>query len=208
MTPSHTHTKPLVRRATLEDVEAAAHTNAAAFIDYNWTKETVQEEGRYDRLVAINRIFYSEVVIPNGLMWVTDDVTALSAWARPNFAADASQSNPAVLLADMRGQLAELAGDKAEAFFTFEEWLDPYQPKAPGYYLGALAVHPDFQGQGLARLVLEPGLKRAKREGLPIYLDTSTTQNKSMYEHFGFRVTHEVEMPHGAFTSWLMEKPA
>ena len=39
-------------------------------------------------------------------------------------------------------------------------------PRAEGWYLEALAIHPDFQGQGHGNALVKWGLQQAEREGI------------------------------------------
>ncbi len=72
------------------------------------------------------------------------------------------------------------------------------------WYLQILAVDPAYQGQGLARRLLEPMLARADREGLPCYLETQLEKNVALYKHFGFEVADEGIIPGSNIRSWAM----
>lgn len=74
----------------------------------------------------------------------------------------------------------------------------------PHCYLALIGVAPEFQGQGYASQLLRPILNRLDKENLPCCLDTDSEQNVSMYEHFGFRVIHEEQLPSNRGKFWLM----
>ncbi len=57
--------------------------------------------------------------------------------------------------------------------------------------LASIAVHPDYQGQGIARAVIEKLLNGSQR---PLYL-TCLSANEGLYEKFGFRSIAHAEMP-------------
>jgi len=57
--------------------------------------------------------------------------------------------------------------------------------------LASLAVQPEFQGQGLGRLIIEDLLKKSPR---PLYL-MCMSKNGGLYEKFGFRSLDYEEMP-------------
>lgn len=57
--------------------------------------------------------------------------------------------------------------------------------------LASLAVQPEFQGQGLGRLIIEDLLKKSPR---PLYL-MCMSKNGGLYEKFGFRSLEYKEMP-------------
>ena len=57
--------------------------------------------------------------------------------------------------------------------------------------LASLAVQPEFQGQGLGRLIIEDLLKKSPR---PLYL-MCMSKNGPLYEKFGFHSLEYEEMP-------------
>jgi len=65
-------------------------------------------------------------------------------------------------------------------------------PKTPFWYLGVLATHPQHAGRRLGRAVMQPGLERARADGLPAYLETATARNVALYERSGWQVTQEL----------------
>jgi ribosomal protein S18 acetylase RimI-like enzyme len=73
----------------------------------------------------------------------------------------------------------------------------------PHWYLWALAVDPNHQGQGIGKALIEPILNRASAEHVPCYLETETESNVAFYERRGFRVleTTDIGVP-----IWLMRK--
>ncbi len=65
----------------------------------------------------------------------------------------------------------------------------------PHWYLAAIGVAPEFQGQGIGSALMRPMLERADREGLHCWLDTHQEQNVRLYERHGFEVSERVELP-------------
>jgi len=57
--------------------------------------------------------------------------------------------------------------------------------------LASLAVRPEFQGQGLGRLIIEDLLKKSPR---PLYL-MCMSKNGGLYEKFGFHTLEYKDMP-------------
>ncbi len=85
--------------------------------------------------------------------------------------------------------------------------VERLHPRKPHWYVSVLGVHPRQQGKGLGRVLLEPALARADREGLPVYLETSKESNLSFYRHFGFEIEDEVELPGSGPPVWTMLRP-
>lgn len=65
-------------------------------------------------------------------------------------------------------------------------------PKSPFWYLGVLATHPLHAGRRLGRAVMQPGLDRARADGVPAYLETATAANVGLYERSGWQVTQQL----------------
>ncbi len=82
--------------------------------------------------------------------------------------------------------------------------IDRLHVRQPHWYVSVLGVHPDRQGLGLGRALLDPALARADRDRLPAYLETAKESNLSFYRHFGFEVVHQVNIPGGGPPIWTM----
>ncbi|MEE9399649.1 MAG: GNAT family N-acetyltransferase [Dehalococcoidales bacterium] len=76
------------------------------------------------------------------------------------------------------------------------------------WFLQSIGVAPQFQGRGYASKLLRPMLSRIDEEGLPCYLETLEVQNVRLYEHFGFKVIEESNVPDTNLTNWAMLREA
>lgn len=77
------------------------------------------------------------------------------------------------------------------------------------YYLDNLGVLETARGKGLASLLLRPVLEQADAQGIPVYTDTVTRANVSLYEHFGFVCQEEAAIPGTGVTVFaLFRQPA
>jgi GNAT superfamily N-acetyltransferase len=101
---------------------------------------------------------------------------------------------------------AELAGHRAAAAAEAEERLAGRRPRKPHLTLASLGVVPHRQGQGFGAALLAPGLDRADREGLPVWLETSAEPNVRFYRRLGFAVIDVVHLPGGGPRTWLMRR--
>lgn len=95
---------------------------------------------------------------------------------------------------------------------SFALLLEHYHAKITGskhvWYLQILGVHPDFQGRGIARKVMDPILKHADENGIECYLETTNSKNLPLYEHFGFVVRHHATTTpiFGGPGGWMMTR--
>jgi len=78
----------------------------------------------------------------------------------------------------------------------------------PHWYLAAIGVVPERQGQGIASALMRPMLERADAEGMPCYLDTHLPQNVRLYERHGFRIAEHVGPGKHPIPVWAMFRPA
>ena len=78
------------------------------------------------------------------------------------------------------------------------------RPREPHHRLSLIAVHPQAQGQGYGKALLTE--VHAQVEAHPISrgtaLDTENPRNVPLYEHFGYRVTHQTAAK--PLTIWSM----
>jgi ribosomal protein S18 acetylase RimI-like enzyme len=74
----------------------------------------------------------------------------------------------------------------------------------PHWYLSAIGVHPEHQGEGLGSALVRSGIRRADRDNTPIYLETETGGNVDFYRHLGFEVIEQVTAAGLGLPVWLM----
>ena len=71
-------------------------------------------------------------------------------------------------------------------------------------YLMIIGVASQFQGQGLGAKMLGALVEESEHAGLPIYLETASERNASMYEGLGFRLLNRVTLPVIDLPQWEM----
>jgi ribosomal protein S18 acetylase RimI-like enzyme len=71
-------------------------------------------------------------------------------------------------------------------------------------YLQVIGVTPTLQGQGYGGKLLRTLIEQSDQAGVPIYLETETEDNVSMYERFGFQVLKEITLPVISLPMWEM----
>lgn len=81
-----------------------------------------------------------------------------------------------------------------------------HKREAPGahWYLWALGVEPDCQGQGIGSRLIEPVLAQADKSELPCYLETQTEGNVAFYRKRGFEVVSDGLVPDQGARIWTM----
>jgi GNAT superfamily N-acetyltransferase len=87
---------------------------------------------------------------------------------------------------------------------------DRHEHMAGCIYLYPLVVGvaTELQGKGFGRKLIGAAVEKSEREGLQIYLDTTTEENVKMYEHFGFRLLKRITLPIVDLPVWeMVRKP-
>ncbi|MBM7541310.1 GNAT family N-acetyltransferase [Amphibacillus cookii] len=147
---------------------------------------------------------YGEVYAPTkqleGIMaWTTGDVADMTFWRmlrsgamRPAFRMG-SQSQKNIM-----PFVNQLSSDRAKNMKgqTF-------------YYLALIGVAPEYQGKGYGKILLNSLIEKSERDHIPLYLETETTKNVAIYQHFGFNILTETPLPSLDMTAWtLLRKPS
>lgn len=64
----------------------------------------------------------------------------------------------------------------------------------PHWHLSVIGVEPEFQGQGIGSMLMQPMLEQADHQGLPCYLDTHQESNVRLYQRHGFEVAERRQL--------------
>ncbi len=121
--------------------------------------------------------------LANGTAWMLDDFAAVALWLGPGSEPD-SETILAVLI-------DSVAADRQDDVLAVLEQMDALHPTGEHWYLPWLAVDPARQRAGLGERLLERGLRRVDRDGLPAYLETPNPRTIAFYERRGFQVTRQ-----------------
>lgn len=189
-----------LRRGTADDLGEMAAVLGAAFADYPATRWTVDARDHVARVTGLQRLSLERLGLPFGAAWVAavdGAIASVAVWM------DSRVPIPASVWADMADEQRALEGDRAAASIAADRELDGLRPTSDHLYLGAVGTLPSAQRTGLARRVLSVLLAAADADGLPVYLETSTTANVRLYESMAFAVTDRVDLPGGP-TTWAM----
>ncbi|ROR72183.1 acetyltransferase (GNAT) family protein [Bogoriella caseilytica] len=167
---------PSIRSVTPEELDGAARTLAAAFEEYPWTRWSIPEDSYRDRLEQLQRLYLGHA-LEHGVILVEDDLHGVLALLPPQ-APEPSSS--------LQEQIAARHGSRLEALAGA---VTPPPPEA-AWNLATLGVHPEWQGRGLGRALVEAALEHVSRvDGAAVALETSDERNVRLYEGAGFRVT-------------------
>lgn len=194
-----------VRRATRADIKPIAAVLTRAFAHdpfYTYLAGDAPERNQrmregWDGLLRFASAGLRET-------YTTDDHVGAAIWFPPGFFGagfiDSLRLLPSVTrLAGGWRRLRRVS----RALSTLEERRRHHVP-APHFYLSALGVEPERQGEGIGTALMRPVLERADALAQPAYLETATARNVLLYERAGFSVVEELTLPDTDVHGWLM----
>ena len=99
---------------------------------------------------------------------------------------------------------AILGGDRANSVLQGLGAFAEHKPEPPYHYLQFLAVHPGHQGEGLGRLLVLHGQRRASDSGVGVYLESTNPRNLGFYASLGFREVGGFTLQPDGPAAWLL----
>jgi ribosomal protein S18 acetylase RimI-like enzyme len=76
----------------------------------------------------------------------------------------------------------------------------------PSWHLAFLATHPDHQGRGYGRALVDHVLRRCDADGLPAWLETTDPVNPPIYERLGFTTVAHMDAAAWLPGLWVMRR--
>ncbi|MFE0130076.1 GNAT family N-acetyltransferase [Streptomyces sp. NPDC059037] len=187
------------KTATVDDAQLVSRTLARAFGDDPMMRWFFPEDA--SREAGLGRYFttlFTRQYARHGVCERTDAAAAF--WVAPE------GQEKAVPDAETVQELQEILGDRAGLFRDAVEAAAEHGPKEAHWYLAVIGADPAARGQGHGSALLRSGLAQADASGLPVYLESSKPSNIPVYEHFGFTVLEEAQLPGGGPVLWSMRR--
>ena len=170
--------EPVVQLATAADRERVTATFVAAFVADPAVRFFFPDDQTYAKEAAGFAGTLFDQRLAYGTVWVVEGGAAVSMWNPPG----AGSAEPAF----------HLPSSTVARLDRYESAVRTIMPSERRWYLGVLATHPDAGGQRWGRAVMTAGLERARADGLPAYLETSSPVNVALYERSGWVVVGTV----------------
>jgi len=143
-----------------------------------------------------------------GEVYVTRDGTGAACWLPP----DAAQMS---LWRQIRAGMLQLpfrfgisSFGRLLPYDAMTQKLHHAHATMPHWYLAAIGVEPQRQGQGVGGALMQPILARADAERTACYLETHREPNVRLYERHGFEVVCRADVPgHHVPVIAMLRKP-
>ncbi|MFX1389808.1 MAG: GNAT family N-acetyltransferase [Promethearchaeota archaeon] len=118
------------------------------------------------------------------------------------------QDKPRSLFVDWFSfRLEKALGEAVEKVYSIYDYILSIQYELvpfPHWYFFIIGVDPNFQGKGYASRLISPMLARIDKEQLGCYLDTNSENNVAIYQHFGFKILKQYQIPGTNVINWSM----
>jgi len=197
---STTLTATTVRKAHSSDLPGASRSLSRAFFDdpvFEWIFPGAE------RRALVVPAFFDVIVASfhaHDQVYSTDTPAGAALWLPPG--AELLTEEEAVAFGE---QMEELAGQDAPRLGEVIDLMESNHPHDEDhFYLNFVGVQPTHQGQGLGSALMAPVLERCDREGVPAYLEATTTASRALYERHGFETIGELVCPGGGPSMWPM----
>ncbi len=141
-----------------------------------------------------------------GEVYTTPEVAGAACWLSPGNTAVTFMGQIRTGFAFARA-IIKFSAQERTTFMHAMNFIDVEHKRLvrePHWYLWALGVSPDDQGQGIGGGLIEPVLTRAEEEGIPCYLEAVTKPNVAFYEKRGFKVIWDGDTPLEDVHVWMM----
>ncbi len=179
-------------------VESLADVFARSFADDPIAVWPLPSDGVEER-VRLNFLQFGGGFAELGMLYEAGDGAGVAAWVPPG-----STERMVEMEVGTRAAIAATTTDGGARYFAMWDWIEAMVPDVPQWYLDLIAVAPERRGEGIGAALIRWGLDRAKTDGVPAVLETAQPDNVALYEHFGFRVVLEGDVPGGGPHIWFM----
>jgi GNAT superfamily N-acetyltransferase len=191
------------RLATTADRQAAADVLGRAFTaDPVVARFIAEGPNRADRLARYFALECQVTLSGYGEIWLDDDGLGAAIWRRPG-----GYPEPPLVSLRMAPRYLLLFPREFLRASRAMTAIAKVHPKEPHWYLMAVGVVPEAQGRGRGTALLEPVLSRCDEDGVPAYLEASTSENARLYERLGFESREELEILPGLRVRPMWREP-
>jgi ribosomal protein S18 acetylase RimI-like enzyme len=191
-----------VCRATSDDVPQVGRTLARAFRDdpaLGWATPSVERRERFGPHYF--ELLVERIYLPKGNAYVTEDRMAAALWAPPNQWRVSTMATLPFLPVMLRA-----CGRTLPRAFRMLSLMEAEHKKQvePHYYLPFIGTDPAYQRRGYGTTLLTYMLERCDAEGMAVYLEATSSENRALYHRHRFEVLQELNWPGGGPPFWPM----
>ncbi len=182
---------PTIRRATPAETDTVAAVLTEAFLHGELGPWLVPRVDTREKVYWPYFLLLAESAQAAGWIDVTDDLAAVALWYSIGDRFD-------VEIPNYTTRLALACGQHLHRFLALDRIMHQHHPTdAPHHYLAHLGVHPDRQRQGLGSALLEHHHNRLDADGIPGYLEATSSRHGALYRRHGYLPRLGYRLPKG-----------
>jgi hypothetical protein len=189
------------------DEAAAVASLTAAFVDYPMFAALAPDAARRPRVIeSFSRFIFRLSLQCNGVFGTPDRAAIMCTWL-PGEEWPGTWSK---LRAGGLGLLLRLGSGGRSLLSQLERDLDIARVNhvaGPHWYVPLLGVRPDMQRKGLCRALFTPMFAAADKHKVPVYLETMTEVNATIYQKIGFELAGKSDVAGGLPCWFLVRRP-
>ena len=187
-----------------KDLDRLAEVAADAYKDYplhNWFTK-----GKYDpkaskliMQISLRKMSEDAVVYAD-----SEEINGFAVWLPFGFTGSKTlpflaNGGMSLILHSGPGIIGRLLTYETYAMNLKKEFTDNYD-----WYLYNLSIRKDAQGKGIASKLMRPMLQFCDDERMVVYLETNKESNVGLYQHYGFELMKEEQIPKSTVTHYAM----
>ena len=187
-----------------KDLDRLAEVAADAYKDYplhNWFTN-----GKYDpkaskliMQISLRTMSEDAVVYAD-----SEEINGFAVWLPFGFTGSKTlpflvNGGMSLILHSGPGIIGRLLTYETYAMNLKKEFTDNYD-----WYLYNLSIRKDAQGKGIASKLMRPMLQFCDDERMVVYLETNKESNVGLYQHYGFELMKEEQIPKSTVTHYAM----
>jgi ribosomal protein S18 acetylase RimI-like enzyme len=190
-----------VRQATLDDLARLSRVLARAFADDPVTYYFFPDAGKRPAQLPrfFGDLFLHRMALGRDEIYTDDRVQGIASWTPPGMGHTSTTD-----MLRLMPRMAALWGRRLPRALRGLSFMEANFPEEPHWHLPFLGVAPEAQGLGIGSSLMRPILERCDRDGVPAYLEASTTRSRALYLRHGFTVLDEVRLPDDGPPLWRM----
>jgi ribosomal protein S18 acetylase RimI-like enzyme len=190
---------PKVRTAAEADIKTAIQALILGFstdtiVRWCWPEPDVYISAMPDFVQA-----YGGKAFEAGTAYIVDEYCGTALWLPPSVEPDYGTIEEVVK--------RTVPESKQEDLAAAQKKLATFHPDRPYWFLPLIAVDVAWQGKGLGSALMKHAVAKCDEDGTFAYLESSNSQNISLYERYGFEVVGEVQVGSAPLFTPMIRQP-
>jgi ribosomal protein S18 acetylase RimI-like enzyme len=148
---------------------------------------------------------FLRIGVAHGEVWMMPPpIRGVATWLSPAHSTITAENLEAAGWREVEAAWGRRAADRLQVFLGESDGAVESLAPQPHWHLAWLGVEPGQQGQGIGSTLVRHMTTRADAEGMACWLFTFAARNGPIYEHLGFHVMLDKNLPSSGLRLWVM----